>query len=102
MLSSDARGTSIANRACGASPMLVRTAAIALCLTVCAATAGAQSSVTDLNDAGWKALQSGNGARASALFAEALAIKPEEPVLLLGAGASAFAQGKHRDAMARL
>jgi hypothetical protein len=83
--------------------MLARTAAVVLCLGVLSgAGVGAQSSLTDLNEAGWKALQSGNGERASALFAEALAIKPDEPVLLLGAGASAFAQRKHRDAMARL
>jgi tetratricopeptide (TPR) repeat protein len=75
----------------------------ALCLTVLAlAQLRAQSSVTKLNDAGWKALQGGNGDRAAALFAEALTLRPNDPVLLLGSGAAAQARGNHRDAMARL
>ena len=62
----------------------------------------AQSGVVDLNDAGWKALNKGDADRASRNFAEALAIQPNNPVLLLGAGASAQAQGKPKEAMARL
>lgn len=83
--------------------MLARLApALVSVALVSAAVLSAQSNVTDLNEAAWKALQSGNGARAAALFAEALAVRPNEPVLHLGAGAAAFAQHKHRDAMARL
>jgi tetratricopeptide (TPR) repeat protein len=66
------------------------------------ATLHAQSSVTELNDAGWKALRAGNSDRAATLFAEALTLRPKDPVLLLGSGAAAHAQGKQRDAMARL
>jgi len=62
----------------------------------------AQSSVTDLNDAAWKALRDGNNDRAATLFAEALTLRPKDPVLLFGSGAAAHAQGKQRDAMARL
>src|SRR5262249_46710062 len=40
--------------------------------------------------------------RAANLFAEALALRPNDPVLLLGAGAAAHAQGKQKDAMASL
>jgi tetratricopeptide (TPR) repeat protein len=87
--------------------MRPRRAATALCLTVLAsllalASLHAQSSVMELNDAGWKALGSGNGDRAATLFAQALTLRPNDPVLLLGSGAAAQARGKHRDAMARL
>ena len=55
--------------------MPVRRAITALCLTVLAlASLHAQSSVTELNEAGWKALRSGSGDRAEALFAEALTL----------------------------
>jgi tetratricopeptide (TPR) repeat protein len=75
----------------------------ALCLTVLAlASLHAQSSVTELNDAGWKALRDGNGARAEAIFAEALTLRPNDPVLVLGSGAAAQAQGHHREAILRL
>jgi len=62
----------------------------------------AQSKVTDLNEAGWQALQNGRSDRASALFAEALTLRPNDAVLLLGSGAAAHAQGRQREAMARL
>ena len=77
---------------------------LAICAILLAAVQvlSAQSSVTELNEAGWKALQDGNGDRAARLFGEALSMRPNDPVLLLGAGASAEAQGKPRDAMARL
>jgi len=75
----------------------------ALCLTVLAlASLHAQSSVTELNDAGWKALRDGNGARAEAIFSEALTLRPNDPVLVLGSGAAAQAQGHHREAILRL
>ena len=63
---------------------------------------GAQSTVVELNEAGWKALRDGHEARSEALFAEALTLRPNDPILLLGAAAAAHAQGKQREAMARL
>jgi tetratricopeptide (TPR) repeat protein len=62
----------------------------------------AQSRILDLNDAGWKALEKGDVDRAARSFAEALTIQPNDPVLLLGAGASAHGQGKPKQAMAHL
>ena len=64
--------------------------------------AAAQSRVSELNEAAWKALQKGDPDRAARYFAEALTLSPNDPVLLLGAGASAHTQGRQRDAMARL
>jgi tetratricopeptide (TPR) repeat protein len=85
----------------------MRRAITALCLTLCLtvlarASLHAQSSVAELNEAGWKALHDGSSDRAAALFAEALTLRPNDPVLLLGSGAAAQGQGNHRDAMARL
>jgi tetratricopeptide (TPR) repeat protein len=83
--------------------MCARRAITAFCLSVLSlASLRAQSSVTELNDAGWKALRNGNGDRAAAFFAEALTLRPNDPVLLLGSGAAAQARGNHRDAMTRL
>jgi tetratricopeptide (TPR) repeat protein len=62
----------------------------------------AQSSVPELNEAGWKALQAGNGRRALTLFNEALTLRPNDPVLLTGAGAALRMEGRPRDAMTRL
>jgi hypothetical protein len=66
------------------------------------ASAAAQSSVAELNDAGWKAVEKGDGDRASRLFAQALGLRPNDPVLLLGAGTSAHLQGRPQEAMVRL
>src|SRR5216684_6285818 len=83
--------------------MLARRAVTAFCLTVLAlASPQAQSSVTELNDAGWKELRAGNGDRAEALFARALTLRPNDPVLVLGSGVAAQAQGHHREAILRL
>ena len=62
----------------------------------------AQSNVKELNDAGWKALETGNGRRALSLFNEALTLRPDDPVLLTGAGAALHLEGRPRDAVARL
>jgi hypothetical protein len=59
-------------------------------------------SLVELNEAGWKALQNGQADRAAVLFGEALTLRPNDPVLLFGAGAAAEAQGNPRDAMTRL
>jgi tetratricopeptide (TPR) repeat protein len=74
------------------------------CAIVLAATLGicAQSRTAELNESGWKALNAGNAVRAAALFAEALEIAPDDPVLLFGAGAAAHARGRQKEAMARL
>jgi tetratricopeptide (TPR) repeat protein len=62
----------------------------------------AQSTVSDLNEAGWKALEAGNTRKALLIFNEALTLRPNDPVLLTGAGAALQADGRPRDAMARL
>jgi tetratricopeptide (TPR) repeat protein len=83
-------------------PSLVRAS---VCLAVIVLLAGityGQSSVAELNEAGWKALEEDNSRRAASLFAEALAIRPDDPVLLLGAGAAAHENGKERDAKTHL
>jgi hypothetical protein len=66
------------------------------------AQSSSRTTVIELNDAAWKALADGKADRAAALFAEALAIRPDEPVLLFGAGAAAHEQGKPKEAIARL
>jgi tetratricopeptide (TPR) repeat protein len=83
--------------------MPVRRAAAALSIVVLtSALLDAQSRVTELNEAAWKALRDGYQDRAASLFADALAMRPNDPVLLLGWGASAHAQGRQRDALTRL
>jgi hypothetical protein len=67
-----------------------------------ASSVGAQSSVLELNDAGWKAIEQGDGMRAARLFREALAERPDDPVLLFGAGAAAHLDGRPKDAIAGL
>jgi len=62
----------------------------------------AQTTIVELNDAGWKALRDGNARRALSLFEEALAMRPNDPVLLVGAGTALHAERRHREAMARL
>jgi len=83
--------------------MRVLRAATVLCLmALSVGSAHGQSRVNELNDAGWKALRDGYGSRAAGLFADALALRPDDPVLLMGSGAAAHAQGKQKDAMTRL
>jgi len=52
----------------------------------------------ELNDTAWKLLQSGDPARASKLFSEALTKEPDQPVLLLGAGVAAHMLGRSKEA----
>jgi tetratricopeptide (TPR) repeat protein len=74
-----------------------------LCLCVsCLSPIQAQSAVEALNEAGWKMLEQGDGARAARLFADALALQPDEPVLLFGASVSAHLQGRSSEAKPRL
>jgi len=80
-----------------------RTVSACLCAIVLAAAAvHAQAGVKELNDAGWKALRTGYSDRAASLFAQALQLQPDDPVLLFGAGAAAHAQGKQDRAIALL
>jgi tetratricopeptide (TPR) repeat protein len=65
-------------------------------------TVSGQTRVQALNDAGWKALQARNAELAARLFAEALALRPNDPVLMFGAGSAAFLQGRTADALWRL
>ena len=82
--------------------MSVRSACAVLCLVVTSVgPAGAQSAV-ELNQAGWKSLEQGDAVRAGQLFADALAQRPNEPVLLFGAAVSAQAQGRPAEAKPRL
>ncbi|HUC76090.1 MAG TPA: tetratricopeptide repeat protein [Vicinamibacterales bacterium] len=74
----------------------------AACTAIAWTPVHAQSTVAELNDAGWKALRDGNGRKAETLFAEALALRPDDAVLMFGAGAAAHVEGHQRDAMARL
>jgi tetratricopeptide (TPR) repeat protein len=62
----------------------------------------AQSSVPALNDAGWKMIQQGEPARAASLFSQALVLRPDDPVLLFGAGVAAHLEGRSSDAQVRL
>src|SRR5688572_10610249 len=86
-----------------ASLVATRSLCAVLCLSVFSFTPLlAQSTVRELNEAGWKTLERGYGAGAARRFADALAMRPDDPVLLFGAGASAHVQGRPADAMARL
>jgi tetratricopeptide (TPR) repeat protein len=79
-----------------------RAIAVLFLAALCVASVQGQSRVNELNDAGWKALRDGYQDRAATLFAEALTLRPTEPVLLMGAGAAAHAQGRQKDAMTSL
>jgi tetratricopeptide (TPR) repeat protein len=83
--------------------MASRTLLAAACLALwIPASTLAQSTLTELNDAGWKLLQQGDAGRAARMFADALSLKPDDPVLLYGAGAAASLQGRPKEAIARL
>ena len=74
-----------------------RFANIALCLILFVPDVSAQSA-RELNDAGWKMLDSGDVDRASRLFAAGLASEPDQPALLLGAGVAAHLLGRSKEA----
>jgi tetratricopeptide (TPR) repeat protein len=82
--------------------MHTRHAIAVVFLIIFPATLRAQSTVAELNESGWKALRNNDSGRAATLFNEALTLRPNDPVLLLGSGAAAHAQGKQQDAMKRL
>jgi tetratricopeptide (TPR) repeat protein len=83
--------------------MSMRPALVALCLSLVATSVlQAQSTAVELNDTGWKMLERGDSARAAKLFADALALEPDDPVLLFGAGTAAHLNGRPKDATAHL
>src|SRR4029453_13750255 len=83
--------------------MLARRLCAVLCLSVLsAAPLHAQSAAAELNEAGWKMIQQGEPARAAKLFAEALTQRPDEPVLLYGAGVAAQLQNRASEAKPKL
>ena len=83
--------------------MRARQALVALCFVLVALTPlQGQSRVAELNDAGWKALRDGYNDKAAAFFAEALTFRPDDPVLLMGAGVAAHERGNQKEAIADL
>jgi len=79
----------------------------ALCAVLCLCglipiPAGAQTTVIQLNDAGWKLIKDGEPEHAAKLFADALKLRPEDPVLLFGAGMSAAMTGRFDEAKDKL
>ena len=71
---------------------------IILFAAIPALSAHAQAS-NDALDAGFAALQAGNGDKAAAVFRSALASDSDNPVALYGAGAAAHLQGRESDAL---
>src|SRR5688572_26337229 len=55
--------------------------------------------VDEALEAGFRALENNDGDRAATAFRRALAAEPENPAALYGAGAAAYLQGRHHDAM---
>jgi tetratricopeptide (TPR) repeat protein len=53
-------------------------------------------------EAGWAALETGDGNRAAAAFEAALKRNPQDPMLIFGAGAAAYLQGRLADAREKL
>jgi tetratricopeptide (TPR) repeat protein len=88
-------GTALASR----TVVVVRLATYALCALLCAPARSFAQSARELNDAGWKLLDSGDAARASKLFAAGLAREPDQPALLLGSGVAAHLLGRSKEAV---
>ena len=59
-------------------------------------------SIDEALDAGFTALERNEADRAATQFRRALAVEPENPAALYGAGASAYLQGRHVDAVSFL
>ena len=75
------------------------TFATVLCLLVLSTLSlPAQSTIGELADTGWLAVQKGDGDKAAASFRQALTMHPRDPVLNLGAGVAAHLQGREHDA----
>ena len=82
--------------------MRARAWCVIVCLFVSTPAVYAQSTVAELNDAGWKMLQTGDAVHATKMFADALAQRPDEPTLLFGASVSAHVQGRSSEAKTKL
>lgn len=83
--------------------MLTRLLIAVLCIgTLTSTTLTAQSRIVELNETGWKLVESGEADRAAKVFAEALALQPDEPVLQFGAAVASHLQGRAKDATTRL
>jgi len=63
--------------ACPRVSVLTRLLLAALCVGTLTSTLSAQSRIVELNDTGWKLLQSGDADRAAKIFAEALETAPD-------------------------
>ena len=72
------------------------------CATLTFTPLHAQSSVPALNEAGWTMIQQGEPARAASLFGQALVLRPDDPILLFGAGVAAHLDGRSVDAQTKL
>jgi hypothetical protein len=79
----------------------MRISRILLVLAVLAAPLPALAADPDVQ-AGFDALQAGDGAKAATAFRRALADDPKDPAALYGAGAAAHLLGRERDAMSWL
>jgi hypothetical protein len=87
-------GTTLASR----KAVVGTRATLAICVLLFAPAHSGAQSARELNDTGWKLLQSGDAARASKLFTDALAKEPDQPALLLGAGVAAHLLGRSKEA----
>jgi tetratricopeptide (TPR) repeat protein len=92
-------GTTLAARA---NMVLRRLALAALLITWFATSVTAQPASSEALDKGFQALQSGDAARADAIFREALTGHPRDPQLLFGAGMAASLQGRDQEAISLL
>jgi tetratricopeptide (TPR) repeat protein len=82
--------------------MLIRCTLVVIVCLLGPAVAWAQprrNEVPALNEAGWSAIQRREPDRAAALFAEALSMRPNDAVLLLGAGVAAHLRGRSAEAI---
>jgi tetratricopeptide (TPR) repeat protein len=82
--------------------VVCRLALAALLLTWSVTSVTAQPASSEALDKGFQALQSGDAARADAIFREALTGHPRDPQLLFGAGMAASLQGRDQEAISLL
>jgi tetratricopeptide (TPR) repeat protein len=82
--------------------VVCRLALAALLITWFATSVTAQPASSEALDKGFQALQSGDAARADAIFREALTGHPRDPQLLFGAGMAASLQGRDQEAISLL
>jgi tetratricopeptide (TPR) repeat protein len=82
--------------------VVCRLALAALLITWSATSVTAQPAMSEALDRGFQALQSGDAARADAIFREGLTRQPRDPQLLLGAGMAASLQGRDQEAISLL